>query len=341
MIYFELDENGYLVPVDLLKKDFISKVDIGPINTNDLGLIKYSQDKYSSIPRKVRLSNEDILNQNRALVKLYLHNKKLEGCSSDTISTYRNFLSSFIYQCVMPIDEFTTDIIKRYLMLYEETNQVSHNTLDQMRISLNGFFKWLEDEEYIFRNPVRKIHKIKGENKIPNPFSEEELELIKDACISMRELAIVDLLSSSGIRATELCKLNKSDINLESRTGIVSGKGSKERKIYISYACKVHMIKYLSHRHDNNPALFVSSQKPYSRLTKRGLEFIINTIGRRAGVYNCYPHRFRTTLATRLIGRGVPIEQVQQILGHNKIETTLIYARVSDIDIKINHTKYA
>lgn len=341
MVYFELDQDGFMAPVSCSRKNFANSVDLSEIDFDLSKLTKYDLDCPGPIFRKVVQSNEEILTQNRALLKLFLRTKKLQGCTNDTLSTYNGFLVHFIYSVVKPVGEIRCNDIKNYIMDYAEERNVKYNTLDSIRTALNTFFNWCEEEDYVLKNPMRKIHKIKGEQVIQYPFTEEQVELIRDACISMRELALIDFLNTSGVRANELCNLNISDVDIDNKTGIVYGKGNKERVIYFSDSAKVHLRKYLNHRSDNNPALFVNFKKPYQRLSKRGLEYIVNCIGDRAGVPDCYPHRFRRTLATRLLQRGMPVEQVQKILGHTKIETTLIYAMVSDMDIKINHTKYA
>lgn len=212
--------------------------------------------------------------------------------------------------------------------------------MDGMRRVFSSFFNWLEDEDYIIKSPVRKIHHIKYEYAVQKPFTEEDLEKLRDACTTIRDLALVDFLNSSGVRVSELCRLDIDDLDLEKNEGIVFGKGSKERIIYFDSKTKVHLQKYLSQRVDDSPALFVTNRKKATRITASGVEFIIRNLGEIAGVEKCHPHRFRRTLATRLIDRGVPIEQVQRMLGHTKIDTTLIYAQVNQSNVKLNHSKY-
>lgn len=341
MIYFEMDSEGNLAANKILRKDFITSIDLNNIDLDPSKLIKYDIDCPDSIYRKVVLSKDEVLNQNRALVKLFLRSKKFEGCTKDTLNTYNGFLVHFVYSIIKPVSDIRGNDIIDYIIEYGEIRDVKQNTLDDLRRTLNGFFKWLEEEDYILKNPMRKIKKIRGEIVVKDPFTEEEIELIRDACITLRELALIDFLNTSGVRAQELCNLNIVDIDLDNRMGMVYGKGKKQRKIYFSEAAKVHLRKYLNRRKDHNPALFVTSIQPYNRLSKRGLEYILACIGERACVDDVHPHKFRRTLATRLLSRGMPVEQVQLILGHTKVETTLIYAKVSDQDVRINHTRYA
>ena len=294
-----------------------------------------------SIQRKVELPNHVILNTNRKILKVFLRSRVRNGCSDKTIDNYKVHLSIFLYEVIKPINEITSIDIYNYLDKYRLSHNISNNTLDNIRRVINSFFEYLEQEDVILKSPCRKIHKIKGDYVIKTPFSEEEIESIRDICPSIRELALVDFLNSSGVRVNECSKLNKEDISLSTREGIVFGKGGKERVIYFDARAKLHLERYLAERTDNLPALFVSSAKPYRRLSKHGIEYVIAELGKCAGVTSAYPHRFRRTLATRLIEKGTPIEQVQRILGHSKLETTLIYARVNQYDVKRNHERYS
>ena len=293
-----------------------------------------------SIERKIELSKEEVLNNNRKLLKIFLRQKIRNGCSMKTIENYRMHITIFLYDILKPIYEISSVDIYNYLDKYRLSHKVSNNTLDNIRRVLNSFFEFLEEEDVIIKSPCRKIHKIKGDLIIKQPFLEEEVELIRDVCPTMRELALVDFLNSSGVRVTECSNLNISDISLSTKEGIVFGKGGKERIIYFDARAKIHLEKYLASRDDGLPALFVSAGLPYRRLTKCGIEHVISELGKAAGVTNAYPHRFRRTLATRLIEKGVPIEQVQKILGHSKLETTLIYAKVNQYDVKRNHERF-
>lgn len=274
------------------------------------------------------------------ILKDFLLAKKLEGCSNTTIKYYYDILFHFIMSINKDIHELTTTDVRSYLNLYNETHNIKNGSLDNMRRIFSSFFEWLLQEDYISRNPVKKIKRIKVDKVIRKPFTDEEIELLRDACNNIRDLAIIDLLNSSGIRVSELCGLNRDDINLVKREGVVFGKGSKERIIYFDAKTKIHLRDYLSRRIDDSPALFVSNRYPYKRLQKSGVEILLKDIGVRGGVQGVHPHRFRRTLATNLINRGVPIEQVQQILGHSKIDTTLIYAIVNQNNVKLNHERF-
>lgn len=274
------------------------------------------------------------------ILKDFLLAKKLEGCSNTTIKYYYDILFHFIMSINKDIHELTTTDVRSYLNLYNETHNIKNGSLDNMRRIFSSFFEWLLQEDYISRNPVKKIKRIKVDKVIRKPFTDEEIELLRDACNNIRDLTIIDLLNSSGIRVSELCGLNRDDINLVKREGVVFGKGSKERIIYFDAKTKIHLRDYLSRRIDDSPALFVSNRYPYKRLQKSGVEILLKDIGVRGGVQGVHPHRFRRTLATNLINRGVPIEQVQQILGHSKIDTTLIYAIVNQNNVKLNHERF-
>lgn len=274
------------------------------------------------------------------ILKDFLLAKKLEGCSNTTIKYYYDILFRFIMSINKDIHELTTTDVRSYLNLYNETHNIKNGSLDNMRRIFSSFFEWLLQEDYISRNPVKKIKRIKVDKVIRKPFTDEEIELLRDACNNIRDLTIIDLLNSSGIRVSELCGLNRDDINLVKREGVVFGKGSKERIIYFDAKTKIHLRDYLSRRIDDSPALFVSNRYPYKRLQKSGVEILLKDIGVRGGVQGVHPHRFRRTLATNLINRGVPIEQVQQILGHSKIDTTLIYAIVNQNNVKLNHERF-
>ena len=274
------------------------------------------------------------------ILKEFLQTKKLEGCSNRTLKLYYDIIfklmmSDDIHPCLMD-----TAYLRSYLANYQAERGISNSSLDNIRRVFSSFFSYLEDEGYIIKNPVNKIHRIKIEKHVKKPFSDEDIELLRDACRDIRELCIVDFLNSSGVRVSELCSLNIDDINLTTREGVVFGKGNKQRIIYFDAKSKIHLVKYLSSRIDDNPALFVSKKYPFRRMQKSGIEILLKEIGDIANVENVHPHRFRRTLATNLINKGVPIEQVQQILGHTKIDTTLLYAVVNQENVKINHTRH-
>lgn len=306
--------------------------DLSQINTNLIFPEEIYENEIDELSKETR--------SKFLVLKDFLLAKKLEGCSNTTIKLYYDILFNFIVRLKKDIQQVDTPDIRSYLNVYYETHDITNRTLDNMRRVFSSFFKWLQEEDYIIKNPMRKIKRIRVDKTVKKPFTDEEVELIRDSCTNIRDLAIIDLLHSSGIRVSELCSLNKDDINLTKREGIVFGKGSKERIIYFDAKAKIHLKEYLRRRVDDSPALFVSLRYPYKRLQKSGVEILIKEIGNRANVEDVYPHRFRRTLATNLIDKGMPIEQVQQILGHTKIDTTLIYAIVNQNTVKMNHGRY-
>lgn len=278
----------------------------------------------------------------RNIVREFIMSKHGEGCSIATLRSYfitiRSFLKDNSQQAIADIDSAA---IKYWLLDYQATHHLSNSSLDNLRRYLNSFYNYLLAEEYLIKNPMLAVHRIKSDKILRMPFTEDDLEHIRDACESSRELALVDFLYSTGVRVSECSRADISDFNFQNLEGHVYGKGGKERLVYLDTRAKIHLQRYLGFRRDNNPALFVRPVSPYERMTKSQIEHVIKQIGDRAGVENCHPHRFRRTLATRLLERGMPIEQVQMILGHEKLDTTLIYAKVNQTSIKLNHSKFA
>lgn len=284
---------------------------------------------------------ERVMNHNREILTNFINTKRLEGCSSQTLKNYEDCIWGLSLGIGKEYDKLTVNDIKSFLSNYQAMRKIKNHSMDNMRRVYSSFYNFLEEEDYVLKSPMRKIHKIKSEKVIQKPFTDEEVVLIQDNCKNIRELAIIDFLNSTGVRVSELCALDREDIDLEKREGLVFGKGSKERIIYFDARTKVHLQKYLERREDDNIALFTTNKAPYDRLTKTGIEYIVAKIGLRSSIEKCHPHRFRRTLATRLIDRGVPIEQVQCILGHTKLDTTLIYAQVNQGNVKNNHSKFA
>lgn len=302
-------------------------------------MIIFVSDQYGNIVAEERFT-ERILSHNKLILEQFIRTKRLEGLSEETLVGYKLAIRNLSKGIGKRYEDMTTQDIRNYLSNYQISHKVKNQTLDDLRLTFSSFYNYLEEEDIVLKNPVRKIHKIKSETTLQHPFSDEDIIRLQDSCRNIRELALVDFLSSSGVRVSELCKLDKTDINLKNREGIVFGKGSKERIIYFDARAKIHLEKYLDKRTDDNPALFVTGLEPYNRLTKSGVEYIIAQIGTRAGIPKCHPHRFRRTFATKLIDRGMPIEQVQKLLGHTKIETTLIYSQVNQENVKYSHGKF-
>lgn len=263
--------------------------------------------------------------QNSNLINLFIAAKKIEGCSDSTLKYYSNTLYKMVSTLQKNICNIQTDDLRLYLSDYQNTRNTSKITLDNIRRILSSFFAWLEDEDYIIKSPVRRIHKVKTTQLVKETLSDEHLEQLRDQCSHPRDLAIIDLLISTGIRVGELVKLNRSDINFAERECIVLGKGDKERPVYFDAKTKIHLQQYLNSRKDSNPALFVTLNTPWNRLTISGVERFLNKLGNKSQVKHVHPHKFRRTMATMAIEKGMPIEQVQKLLGHAKIDTTLHY----------------
>ena len=288
----------------------------------------------------IYIEEQDVKPKNNIdALNLFLSSKEIEGCSNKSIKYYQNVLHKMIRGIKKEYYSITTSDIRVYLSEYKNT-EISSVTVDNVRRIISAFFSWLESENYIIKSPVRRIHKIKTVKIVKEVYSDEVIELIKQATKCKRDLAIVDFLFSTGVRVGELVKLNRNDIDFENKECIVLGKGSKQRKVYFDAKTKLHLQQYLSSRVDTNDALFVSLQKPNRRLEISGVEIMLRKIGIKIGIAKVHPHKFRRTLATRAIDKGMPIEQVQHLLGHSKIDTTLEYAMVDDVNVKIAHKKY-
>lgn len=273
-------------------------------------------------------------------VELFLSAKRIEGCSEKSLKYYRATIGAMITTLDKDVKHIVTGDIRNYLTEYQEKNKSSKVTIDNIRRILSSFFSWLEDEDYILKSPVRRIHKVKTGTNIKDTYSDEALELMRDNCTELRDLAIIDMLASTGMRVGEMVLLNRNDIDFNERECIVFGKGSKERVVYFDARTKIHLQNYLESRTDANPALFVSLKSPHKRLNIGGIEVRLREFGKRLGLQNVHPHKFRRTLATMAIDKGMPIEQLQQLLGHRKIDTTLQYAMVKQSNVKIAHRKY-
>lgn len=273
-------------------------------------------------------------------LNIFICAKQVEGCSEKSIKYYKSTIENMLNTIIKPVKHITTEDLREYLANYRKKSLCSKVNLDNIRRILSSFFSWLEDENYILKNPVRRIHKIKTGKVVKETYTDENLEIMRDKCTELRDLAIMDLLNSTGMRVGELVKLNIEDINFNERECIVFGKGDKERKVYFDARTKIHLQDYLNSRTDNNAALFVSLIEPYNRLQISGVEIRMRKLGRKLNINKVHPHKFRRTLATRAIDKGMPIEQVQRLLGHQKIDTTLQYAMVNQNNVKISHRKY-
>ena len=277
---------------------------------------------------------------NQELLSKFLDAKRVEGCSEKTIHYYENTLRKMFDELKKSMVQVTTDDLRTYLSDYRKRTNCSKGNIDNLRRIFSSFFSWLEDEDLILKSPVRRIHKVKTEKQVKETYTDETIETLRDGCTCLRDLAMIDLLSSTGIRVSELVGLNRVDVDFEGRECVVFGKGSKERPVYFDARTKVHLKNYLDSRTDDNPALFVSLQNPHDRLEISGVEIRVRELGRKLGVGRVHPHKFRRTLATKAIDKGMPVEQVQKLLGHSKIETTMEYAMVDQGNVKTSHQKY-
>lgn len=273
-------------------------------------------------------------------VEIFLAAKRVEGCSEKTVRYYDSTIRNVLSVINKDIQLITTDDLRMYLDEYQKRSSASKVTIDNIRRILSSFFTWLEDEDYITKSPVRRIHKVKTCKTVKETYSDEALELMRDNSECIRDHAIIDLLASTGMRVGELVRLNISDIDFENRECIVLGKGNKQRIVYFDARTKIHLQNYLMTRTDTNEALFVSLQKPFNRLQISGVEIRLRELGRKLEINKVHPHKFRRTLATMAIDKGMPIEQVQQLLGHQNVDTTLQYAMVNQNNVKISHHRY-
>lgn len=277
---------------------------------------------------------------NQHFIDSFLSAKRLEGCSEKTLKYYKSTIEIVLDSINKSIKNITTNDLRNYLTNYQEEHKSSRVTIENIRRILSSFFSWLEDEDFIIKSPVRRIHKVKSATIIKEIYSDESLELMRDNCNNLRDLALIDILSSTGMRVGELVLLNRDDINFNERECVVFGKGDKERIVYFDARTKIHLQNYLDSRNDDNNALFVTLRKPFNRITIGGIEIRIREMGKKLDINKAHPHKFRRTLATKAIDKGMPIEQLQKLLGHQRIDTTLQYAMVKQSNVKIAHKKY-
>ena len=289
------------------------------------------------IERIEQTKKQEILKNNTDILNKFISSKEIEGCSTRTLNYYKDNITKMLDTINLPIDEITTEILRNYLADYKSNSKAGMVTIDNIRRTLSSFFAWLENEDYIVKSPVRRIHKVKTTRKVKETLTDENLEKLRDTCSNVRDLAILELLISTGMRVGEITRLNMSDMNFQERSCIVLGKGNSEREVYFSAKSKMYIEKYLETRIDNNEALFVSLIKPYNRLGISGIEILIRNLGKEANINKVHPHKFRRTMA---IDKGMPIEQVQKLLGHIKIDTTMEYAMVNQNNVKNSHRKY-
>jgi integrase/recombinase XerD len=277
---------------------------------------------------------------NPKLIDAFVSAKRIEGCSEKTLKYYRTTIETMVASINKGIRHTQTEDLRSYLTEYQSRNQSSRVTIDNIRRILSSFFSWLEDEDYILKSPVRRIHKVKTATNIKETYTDEDLEKMRDSCTELRDLAIIDMLASTGMRIGEMVLLSKADINFNERECVVFGKGDKERIVYFDARTKIHLQNYIDSRTDDNPALFVTLRSPHERIKIGGIESRLREMGKKLDIQKVHPHKFRRTLATMAIDKGMPIEQLQQLLGHKRIDTTLQYAMVKQSNVKLAHKKY-
>ena len=283
---------------------------------------------------------DELVEDTTDYAKMFIAAKRIEGCSERTLNYYETTIKTMIYKLSKKVNSIETEDLRNYLSEYQAKNNCSKVTIDNVRRILSSFFAWLEDEDYIMKSPVRRIHKVKATQTVKETYTDEELEEMRDACVEIRDLAMVDFLASTGVRVGELVNLDRVDIDMQERSCVVLGKGGKEREVYFDARTKIHLQNYLNSRIDNNPALFVSLLRPYDRLKISGVEIRLRELGKRINIKKIHPHKFRRTMATKAIDKGMPIEQVQVLLGHRKIDTTLQYAMVNQNNVRNSHKRF-
>ena len=290
--------------------------------------------------KEIREKKVVLPKDNNEALDFFIAAKKIEGCSIKSLNYYYTTLVKMLDKVNVIYFSITTEDIRTYLSDYQENSGVSKATIDNMRRIISSFFSWLENEDYIMKSPARRIRKVRVGKIVKEIYTEENIELMRQNCKNARDLAIIDMLYSTGMRDGELVRLNIADIDFENKECVVLGKGNKQRKVYFDAKTKIHLQQYLNSRKDTDPALFVSQLYPYNRLKISGVEIALRKIGEKLHISKVHPHKFRRTLATKAIDKGMPIEQVQHLLGHTKIDTTLGYAMVDDENVKISHKKF-
>ena len=317
----------------------IEQAMLGVLNNEQMSQLRKVLD-YAFRDINVSSKNCEECSGNNELIDSFLSAKRVEGCSDKSMHYYRSTLNNAIRKIGKNIRHITTDDLRSYLNDYQQTSGATKVTVDNIRRILSSFFSWLENEDYIVKSPVRRIHKVKVGKTVKETYSDEALEQMRDHCEGIRDLALIDLLASTGMRVGELVKLNRNDIDFENRECIVTGKGDKQRRVYFDARTKIHLQRYLAERVDDNPALFVSLLAPNDRLQISGVEIRLRRLGRELNIPKVHPHKFRRTLATMAIDKGMPIEQVQHLLGHQSLDTTLQYAMVNQTNVKMSHRKF-
>lgn len=327
-----------------MKKQIINTIEQAMLKLLDNSQLLALRDALNDVFEDVEIikisSEQEDKTCNVDTVNAFISAKRIEGCSEKTLSYYSKTISTMLDELNKDVRQVVTDDIRAYFTAYQEKKQPSKVTMDNIRRILSSFFSWLEDEDMIVKNPIRRIHKVKTSKAVKETYTDENLETLRDNCENLRDKAMIDLLASTGMRVGEMVGLNKDDIDFNERECIVLGKGDKERVVYFDARAKLHLQEYLDSRTDDNPALFVSLHGKHERLKIGGIECRLRKMGERLGIHKVHPHKFRRTLATMAIDKGMPIEQLQCLLGHQRIDTTLQYAMVKQNNVKLAHRKY-
>ena len=324
-----------------MKEELTAQVMQGMIKFLDNAQMQALQKVLKNVLEHYSLAENECNNEDDTdLIDVFISAKRVEGCSEKTLNYYSTTIQTVVESIGKDVRRITTEDLRNYMMTYQNSIKLSKTTIDNVRRILSSFFAWLEDEDYIVKSPVRRIHKVKSVSTIKETYTDENLEMMRDKCNSIRDIALIDILSSTGMRVGELVLLNREDINFNERECVVFGKGSKERVVYFDARTKIHLLNYLKSRIDDNKALFVSLNAPYKRLTIGGVEARLRGLGKKLNIDKVHPHKFRRTLATMAIDKGMPVEQLQKLLGHQRIDTTLQYAMVKQSNVKIAHRKY-
>ena len=308
---------------------------------NALKILDRMAERYEVQKKETALSayNEEL----PEIVKIYIVSKKIEGLSKLTLDTYLRMLKLFFSEVRKPIAKITTNDIRVYLFNYQQERNCSNRSLDKYRQYLAGFFSWAVDEGYLQGNPMRTIPPIKYEKKSRQNLTRLELEYLRQCCQTPRESAIIEFLFSTGCRVSEIAGVKKEDIDWNSRTVQLFGKGSKYRTSFLNAKAEVTVQAYLKTRDDDCEYLFVTERKPYRPLRKDALEKIVRKISERSEAETqkrVTPHIIRHTTATIALQNGMPIADISKLLGHEKIETTMIYAHTCMESVQAGHRKY-
>lgn len=327
-----------------MKEELIREIESRMLHSLTNGQMEELHDALTRSLENVTITNGSSANEeitsNDKLLKCFIAAKRIEGCSEKSLAYYTATIQKALTAIGKPVVHIMTDDLRGYLTDYQTARHSSRVTIDNIRRILASFFGWLESEDYIIKSPARRIHKVKTGKTVKETYSDETMELMRDSCSELRDLALIDFLASTGVRVGELVGLNREDINFQERECVVTGKGNKQREVYFDARTKIHLQNYFAARADKNPALFVTLDKPFDRIEIGGVELRLREMGHRLGIPKVHPHKFRRTLATAAIDKGMPIEQVQRLLGHQKIDTTLQYAMVKQQNVKMAHRKY-